>query len=485
MIKKSTLLLLIVLIHSCGQDELSDPIDEKSSESNLLKIELEHNETTYTTSINGLTVTLLKTLPYGAEEVRIKTIEISDKAISSKKQGDLLQVGESPISIDITAESGAVQKEYTINLTTEIENSFTTNDHLILYNQSPLEIKGVVYTPNYPGNLPWDIENSVLSTAYENSILNDVSNIKEMGANTIRLWDPPVYTYQAIKQTRGLFLLQTIWINTEESNFQSTGFKEGTKAYIKKIIDRIYSVYRDNNPPLIAYIVGNELSGSSIISTNDANPDITSYSGNYITATNVNATEAFIAEMADYVKTYEFETYKNSSLVTYANYIGTYDIIDVPFLDFRCDNAYSYAPAYYRPGTPLGSNSGTVFQGWVEQVKSKHPNMPLLISETGLSVSPGADRLGPPDYGYGGNSEKEQADGILQNFNDLNTAAFPTAGVCIHEYLDSWWKSGQADDQLTDQPEEWFGLVKFTREGDWYITEPREAYTRIKSFWEQ
>ena len=171
--------------------------------------------------------------------------------------------------------------------------------------------------------------------------------------------------------------------------------------------------------------------------------------------------------------------------MTYANYIGTYDLIDVPFLDFRCDNAYSYPPPYYRPRTPLGSNSGTVFQGWVEQVKSKHPNMPLLISETGLSVSPEADRLGPPDNGYGGNSEKEQADGILQNFNDLNTAALATAGVCIHEYLDSWWKSGQANDQLTDQPEEWFGLVKFTREGDWYITEPREAYTRIKSFWEQ
>ena len=219
-----------------------------------MKIELEHNETTYTTSINGLTVTPLKTLPYGAEEVSIKTIEISDKATSSKKQGDLLQVGESPILIDITAESGAVQKEYTINLTAEIANSFTTNDHSILLNQAPLDIKGVFYTPNYPGNLPWDIERSVLSTAYENSILNDVSNIKEMGADMIRLWDPPVYTYQAIKETGGLFLLQTIWINTEESNFQSTGFKEGTKAYIKKIIDRIYSVYRDNNPPLISKI---------------------------------------------------------------------------------------------------------------------------------------------------------------------------------------------------------------------------------------
>ena len=199
------MLLLIVLIHSCGQDELSDPIDEKSSESNLLKIELEHNETTYTTSINGLAVTLLKTLPYGAEEVSIKTIEISDKATSSKKQGDLLQVGESPISIDITAESGTFQKEYTINLTTEIANSFTTNDHSILLNQAPLDIKGVVYTPNYPGNLPWDIERSVLSTAYENSILNDVSNIKEMGANTIRLWTLPFILIKRLKKQEGSF----------------------------------------------------------------------------------------------------------------------------------------------------------------------------------------------------------------------------------------------------------------------------------------
>ena len=199
------MLLLIVLIHSCGQDELSDPIDEKSSESNLLKIELEHNETTYTTSINGLAVTLLKTLPYGAEEVSIKTIEISDKATSSKKQGDLLQVGESPIPIDITAESGTFQKEYTINLTTEIANSFTTNDHSILLNQVSLDIKGVVYTPNYPGNLPWDIERSVLSTAYENSILNDVSNIKEMGANTIRLWTLPFILIKRLKKQEGSF----------------------------------------------------------------------------------------------------------------------------------------------------------------------------------------------------------------------------------------------------------------------------------------
>jgi hypothetical protein len=170
-----------------------------------LKIELEHNETTYTTSINGLTVTPLKTLPYGAEEVSIKTIEISDKATSSKKQGDLLQVGESPILIDITAESGAVQKEYTINLTAEIVNSFTTNDHSILLNQAPLDIKGVFYTPNYPGNLPWDIERSVLSTAYENSILNDVNNIKEIGANTIRLWTLPFILIKRLKKQEGSF----------------------------------------------------------------------------------------------------------------------------------------------------------------------------------------------------------------------------------------------------------------------------------------
>ncbi len=365
--------------------------------------------------------------------------------------------------------------------------SFGVDNNYILKNNLPFQIKGVVYVPGYPGFLPWEIENSTsLPVELRNSIYTDIYNIKAMGANTIRFWGAPRYCYEALKNVEDLYFIQTIWIKGDEPDFQNPLFKENTKTYIREVIDRIYSVFNDNSPPLVAITIGNELSESSILSTNAAHPNISNFIGNYIiTDSNITATEAFIAEMADFVRTYEFSTYGNKSLLTYSNEIRTADIIDIPFLDFISHNAYSYAVPYYRPGTVPGSSSGTLFQGWVEEIKAKHPNKPLLITETGLSVSPNAFHVGPPNYGYGGNTESEQATGLLQNINDINTSALPSAGVCIHEYLDAWWKFGLEDSysQDPDDIEERFGIVKLKDSTDWYTTEFRSLYNALKNTW--
>ena len=385
---------------------------------------------------------------------------------------------------------GSCNKDETVSIENpnEVENiSFSVDNNYILKNNLPFQIKGVVYVPGYPGYLPWEIEKSTsLPVELRNSIYTDISNIKAMGANTIRFWGAPKYCYEALKIVGNLNFIQTIWIKGDEPDFQNSVFKETTKSYIREVVDRIYSAFNDNSPPLVAYIVGNELSETSILSTNATHPQINNYSGNYIiTDSNITATEAFLAEMADYTRTYEFETYGNISLLSYANDIRTADIIETPFLDFISHNAYSYAVPYYRPNTSLGSNSGTIFQGWVEEIKSKHPNKPLLITETGLSVSPNANHVGAPNYGYGGNTELEQTTGLLQNINDINTTALPTAGVCIHEYLDAWWKFGLEDSysQDPDDIEEWFGIVKLINSNDLYTTEYRNSYNVIKNTW--
>ena len=365
---------------------------------------------------------------------------------------------------------------------------FSVDEHNILKDEVPFKVKGVVYVPGYPGYLPWEMEYAeTLPENLRNSIETDLTHIKEMGANTVRFWGVPKYCYEALKNVGGLYFIQTIWISVEESDYQNPVLKENTKAYIRDVVDRIYSVFDDNEPPIIAYVVGNELSYQSIVSTNNAHPEINNYTGNYIvTDSNRTATEVFLAEMADYTRTYEFETYGNTTLLTYANEIRTVDIIDAPFLDFISHNAYSYAVPYYRPDTSPGSSTGTLFQGWIEEIKSKHPTIPLLITETGLSVSPNAYHAGPPNYGYGGNTEHEQATGMLQNLEDSNTSLLPTAGVCIHEYLDAWWKFGLQDSytQDPDDIEEWFGIAALKDSGDWYSTEFRESYKVIKNEWE-
>jgi hypothetical protein len=358
-------------------------------------------------------------------------------------------------------------------------------DH-ILKDDQPFEVKGVVYVPGYPGYLPWEIERSEnLPDFLRKSIDQDLLNIQAMGANTVRLWGAPTYCYEALKKMDGFYFIQTIWIDGEVPDFQSEVFKEGTKKYIEEVIDRIYSVFEES-PPLIAYLVGNELSESSIHSTDSRHPEITHFTGNFIaTDSTLTATEAFLAEMADHVKTYEYTTYGITSLVSYANDIRTVDIIKTSFLDFTSHNAYSYAVPYYRPGTTPGSSSGTSFQGWIEEIKLRQIDQPLLITETGLSVSPNAFHVGPPDYGYGGNTTEEQATGLLQNLDDIETASVSIAGVCIHEYVDAWWKFGLEDSYSQDPNdiEEWFGIAKLEKSDNWYTTAFRPAYHALKERW--
>lgn len=369
----------------------------------------------------------------------------------------------------------------------DLDLSFSVSSNHILKNNRPFQIKGVVYVPGYPGFLPWEIEKSTsLPPELRHSISKDLHNIKAMGANVVRLWGAPRYCYEVLKDLGEIYFIQVIWINGDQPDFQNPSFKEQTKTYIREVIDRIYSVFNAQPLPLVAITIGNELSESSILSTNAAHPDINSFDGNYIrTGSNVTATEAFIAEMADYARTYELGTYGNKSLLTYSNEIRTSDIIDIPFLDFISHNAYSYAVPYYRPNTSLGSSSGTIFQGWIEEIKSKHPDIPLLITETGLSVSPNANHVGPPNFGYGGNTESEQVTGVLQNLDDINTAALPLAGVCIHEYLDAWWKFGLQDSYSQDSNdiEEWFGIAKLKDSTDWYTTEFRGLYYALQNSW--
>ena len=363
---------------------------------------------------------------------------------------------------------------------------FSVDSDFIYKDGQRFDLRGVVYVPGQPGYVPWEIEGMAsLPDDVTARIDEDLAGIKALGANTVRLWGAPAYCYEAIRALGGLNILQTIWLDGDVANLQDAAFKSQSKSYIRTVVDRVYAAYPDNAPPVVAFLVGNELSEASIRSTNQAHPDITSFTGNYFLAENINAAEAFIAEMADYLRSYEWEMYGRTSLISYANDIRTIDLIDTPFLDFRSQNAYSYAVPFFRPGTLPGSASGTLYQGWIEELKHMHPSVPLLVTETGLSVSPNAVHQGPPDYGYGGNTEAEQADGILQNLADVQSASISIAGVVIHEYLDAWWKFG-IEDSLSQDPddiEEWFGMVRLVPDGAGYSTAPRPVYDRLQATW--
>lgn len=106
-------------------------------------------------------------------------------------------------------------------------NQFSVDDNFILKNEIPINIKGVVYVPGYPGFLPWEIEQSTsLPNNLKESINNDIAIIKAMGANTIRFWGAPKHCYTALQALGDLNFIQTIWIDGAVPDFQDVTFKE-------------------------------------------------------------------------------------------------------------------------------------------------------------------------------------------------------------------------------------------------------------------
>ncbi|MCF7822573.1 MAG: hypothetical protein K9N35_00215 [Candidatus Marinimicrobia bacterium] len=362
----------------------------------------------------------------------------------------------------------------------------TNSNHLTLDNAS-FPVKGVVYVPFAPGYLPWQFEfDDQLPSILQDRINQDIDSIKALGVNTIRLWGAPKYCYKRIAQESDILILQTIWLDSEHEDFRSSEFLNSSKTVITDAISKIFSIMDPNDPVILAYLLGNELSRQSILSTNQAHPGSYAFAGEYIqTDSTLTATELTLAELADYLKQVVVSFTSVEPLVSYSNELRTFDILDTPFLDFRSYNVYSYAVDYYVKNHVPGSSSGTITQGFIETLKSKHPDMPLLITETGLSVSPLATHVGPPNYGYGGNTETEQAEGILQTIQDIETASPPIAGLIVHEFNDAWWKY-DLEDSYTQDPadiEEWFGIVGFTGDlSNWQLS-PRKAYTALRMHW--
>jgi len=103
---------MLFLLQSCSQNDTDDPIEIKSNEALLLKLELEHEGDTYTTTIDEKTVSLSHPFPFASEKFTVKTIEISPKASINIKAGDVLFVNDSPVSIEITAEDEQTIQNY-------------------------------------------------------------------------------------------------------------------------------------------------------------------------------------------------------------------------------------------------------------------------------------------------------------------------------------------------------------------------------------
>jgi hypothetical protein len=277
-------------------------------------------------------------------------------------------------------------------------------------------VKGVGYSPGYPQELPWK------RTYNEPRLRKDFEMIKAAGFNTIRTWSPMTPQEIDLAGEYGLFVMQGIWVNYT-GNFAS---EENLVRVMNTLYEEIEKTKDKDN--ILLYLLGNEPLPTQLFTSG------------------LKEVEEFFLKLRDSIK----KTFPDK-LVSIANWVQS-DFLDTRIWDVICLNLYSYAPE------SVSHSLG--FAGYAEWTKKTQAvNKPLILSETGLSVSP----TGRGAKGYGGNTVEEQRDGLLNSYSQAIDAG--ATGVCVFEFMDEWWKNyDNGEDHMTHEnadPEEWFGIVYF------------------------
>lgn len=294
-------------------------------------------------------------------------------------------------------------------------------------------IKGIGYeTHTRPGQVPW------IYSFDADLIRYDLQRIKDAGFNTIRTWSALKEEELQLVEVSGLKMLFGIWIDPQ-GNFGDQSFKTTALNHVNEVLS-----YSKKYNCIIGYLIMNEPQVAHIYNSGSQN----------------------LLDLWNAV--IELIHLKHPEIpVSFSNtMIGDYIKMN-PF-DFAAYNAYVYNPV------TLSNSHG--YAGYLRYLKNNRaPQKPLVITEFGLSVSPGT----PSDqYGYGGNSLEQQSEGDLFMYRELIDAG--AQGGTVFQYHDGWWKGGN-EYYHDNNVEEWFGLIEFTSLNDKYGT-PRPVWSAFKKY---
>ena len=311
--------------------------------------------------------------------------------------------------------------------------SLQVNDDWHVVDGEKFFVKGIGYeTHTRPGQVTWEY-------SFDPDLIEfDLNRIQDAGFNTIRTWGALREEELKLVEKSGLKILFGIWIDPH-GDFSNFMFR--TQAYqdVLGVLD-----YSKKYECIIGYLIMNEPQVQHIYSEGAAS----------------------LLKLWQSVIDLIHEQHPGVPVSFSNTIIG--DFIDMEIFDFAGFNAYVYNPV-----TISKSHGYAGYLAFLKQNRSA--NMPFIITEYGLSVSPASPQN---EYGYGGNSLEQQTTGDLFMLRGLIDAG--AQGNCVFQYHDGWWKGGN-ENAHDATPEEWFGLIGFSDIQDKYGT-PRPVWTAYETY---
>jgi tetratricopeptide (TPR) repeat protein len=348
----------------------------------------------------------------------------------------------------------------------------------------------------YPSKPPTDGEMYATWLRYANQ-----TNASVLRAYTLL---PPGF-YRAYKHYLDgggrMELYQQIWISDPpHKDLWDPSFVEQTKAEIRYAVDAIhghgnippkaargYGIYNlDVSDHVAAWLLGRELEPSLALQTNLVNPGKTQYDGKYVSISGGNPTETWMAEMLDYLISYEADTYNWQRPAAIVNWPPTdplthptetstpeeirlrnrrgenlpmpkgfeddADVVSIDEAKFRPSPGYqagmfaSYHVYPYYPDFLLldpyylkarDSEGPNPMFGYIRDLRAHMP-FPLLITEFGIPTSIGISHFHPLGWNHGGHTEAEQGELLTRMARSIREAG--CAGGFVFELIDEWYK---------------------------------------------
>lgn len=352
-----------------------------------------------------------------------------------------------------------------------------------------LTVKGVNIGTSLPGR--WYTEFPADRTLYR-AWLEDIAALNANNVRIYTLLDPAFYAvlaeYNAEPENEPIYLFQEIWPDDEVPglNFYDEEYVIKYKEEVKLVIDalhgsadipsrpyRAYGNYSaDVSPYVIGIMIGRELEPEEVEATNLANPGIDRYDGEFVktVAGGVTPTEAWLAEMSDYVLQYSQDQYGWQYPVGFVSWPtldplthlteweedgrpGYNDREEVDpniFLKGPLNKAGFFGAYHIYPNYPDFMNNepgfaeysdaeGTFrYRGYLHEFMAIHPPYPALVAEFGISTSLNTAHLSPDGMHHGGLSEIEQGEMIVRMMRSILDEGY--AGGIIFEWSDEWAK---------------------------------------------
>ncbi len=264
--------------------------------------------------------------------------------------------------------------------------------------------------------------------------------IREAGFNTLRTWKPLSLEELQVAHEFGLQVIQGTWIEYQE-NYTDPERIVQVANQLKAVV-----IESQKAPNVLLYLVGNEPQPAQVFSVGREN------------------TDRFFTQLRDSI-----HKISPQSPVAMSNWVQC-DFLNDSMWDVSALNIYIY--------NPDSVSHAMGYRGYVNWLKrTRATDRPLLITEMGLSASPN----GPGKWGYGGNSEEEQKEGVLYMLKEA--IAGGAVGTCAFEWIDEWWKNyNHGSDWDVHEPgdaEEWFGMAYYDEQGMIHF---RPLYQALKEF---